>query len=439
MRFLILTQYFPPEIGAPPVRLAAFARGLQRLGYEVEVVTAMPNYPKGKIFHEYRGALYRREDWQGISVHRVWLYPSMGAGLKRLFNYGSFAATCLFALLRARRPDYLFVESPPLFLGAPALLAATVWRVPVIFNVADLWPDWVRALGVVKDGPALRAAERLERWIYRKSTYVNAVSEGIRTALVGRKGVPPSKVLLLTNGADTELFHPGPPEPDLARELGWEGKRVVLYAGTLGIAQGLTVALDAMHALRERAPEILLAFIGDGSERQALEAAARERGLVNVRFYDARPPEYIARLYRCAAAGFASLRDLPALDDARPSKILPAMASGKPVVYSGGGEGARLIARARAGLVVPPEDPTALADAIVQIAADPGLAAELGASGRRFVEAELSWAAVLGRWIRALRIAGRRGAAHASRCDDTAAIVSQDDVGPCGAKPSGVR
>jgi colanic acid biosynthesis glycosyl transferase WcaI len=403
MRFLILTQYFPPEIGAPPVRLAAVAQGLHGLGYEVEVATAMPNYPMGRIFDGYRGTLYRLEDWEGITVHRVWAYPSVGVGLQRLLNYGSFAATSLFALVRARRPDYLFVESPPLLLGVPALLAATVWRVPVIFNVADLWPDWGRAIGAIKEGPALRAAERLERWIYRRSAYVNAASEGIRAALVEQKGVPASKVLLLTNGADTELFHPGPPEPDLARELGWEGKRVLLYAGTLGVAQGLTVALDAMQRLRERAPEILLAFIGDGSERKALEAAARERALVNVRFYDARPPAYIARLYRCAAAGFASLRDLPALAGARPSKILPAMASGKPVVYSGPGEGARLIERARAGLVVRPEDPAALADAIARLAADPALAAELGASGRRFVEAELSWRAVLGRWIDELR------------------------------------
>src|SRR5205807_9750314 len=163
VRFLILTQYFPPEHGAPQVRLAAFARELRRLGHEVEVATAMPNYPTGEIFDGYRKAFYLREDWEGVPVHRVWLYASMGAGFKRLVNYGSFTATSLLALWRARRPDYLFVESPPLFLSLPAILAATVWRVPVIFNVADLWPDSVRELGIMKDGPILRAAERLER------------------------------------------------------------------------------------------------------------------------------------------------------------------------------------------------------------------------------------------------------------------------------------
>ncbi len=415
MRFLILTQYFPPEHGAPQVRLAAFARQLRRLGHEVEVATAMPNYPTGRIFEEYRGAWYRREDWEGIPVHRVWAYASLGAGFKRLVNYASFTATALVALLRARRPDYLFVESPPLFLSLPAMLVAAGWRVPVIFNVADLWPDHIREMGHLKDGAVLRAAERLERWTYRRSTFVNAVTEGIRTTLIEHKGVPADKVLLLVNGVDTETFHPGPPEPGLVRELGWDGKRVFLYAGTLGFSQGLTVALDAMEALRERAPDVLLAFIGDGSERKVLEAAAHDRGLANVRFYDPRPPEYIARLYRCVAAGFASLKDLPLFDGARPSKILPAMASGKPVVYSGAGEGARLIERAGAGLTVRPADPAALADAIFRLAADPALASRLGAGGRRFVEAELSWPALVANWLDALNSARNGRTGHRTR------------------------
>lgn len=409
MRFLILTQYFPPENGAPQVRLAAFARVLRRLGHEVEVVTAMPNYPKGKVFRAYHGALYRREQWEGITVHRVWLYASMGAGFRRLLNYASFAVTSLAGLARARRPDYLFVESPPLLLSLPAFLAASLWRASIIFNVADLWPDSVRELGIMRDGPALRAAEHLERWTYRRSTFVTAVTEGIRTTLVNDKGVPASKVLLLTNGVDTEMFRPGPPDPDLARELGWEGRCVLLHAGTLGIAQGLTVALDAMEALRERAPEILLAFIGDGSDRRALEAAARARALTNIRFYDARPPEYVARLYRCASAGFASLKDLPLFDGARPSKIFPAMASGKPVVYSGNGEGARLLRSAAAGIVVAPEDPVGLATAIQALADNPAMAATLGANGRRYVERECSWELLISDWLAALDARSRRG------------------------------
>ena len=407
MRFLILTQYFPPENGASSVRLSAFARVLRRLGHDVEVVTAMPNYPKGTIFDGYRGAAYRKDTWEGIPVHRVWVYASLGAGFKRLMNYASFTLMSLLGLARARRPDYVFVESPPLFLSVPALLAGALWRAPVIFNVADLWPDTVRQLGIMGDGVVMRAAERLERWAYRRSTYVNAVTKGIRTTLVQEKGVPAGKVLLLTNGADTEMFCPGPADAGLARTMGWDGKRVFLYAGTLGIGQGLTVAIEAMDALRERAPDVLLAFVGDGSERKAIEAMARARGLTNVRFHDARPPEDIGRLYRCAFAAFASLKDLPLFDGARPSKIFPAMASGKAVVYSGNGEGARLLSSAEAGVVVAAGDATALAAAIESLAADPARAATLGANGRRFVEREYTWERVVGDWLTTLHAHAR--------------------------------
>ncbi|MGH9702168.1 MAG: glycosyltransferase, partial [Candidatus Acidiferrales bacterium] len=141
MRILILTQYFPPETGAPQTRLAALARELVRLGHEAEVVTAMPNYPVGKIFPSYRGRFYCREAWEGVPIHRVWVHASMGKGLGRLLNYLSFSVFSLFALSQTRRPDYIFVESPPLFAALPGILVAKLWGVEIILNVADLWPE----------------------------------------------------------------------------------------------------------------------------------------------------------------------------------------------------------------------------------------------------------------------------------------------------------
>ncbi|MBC7361716.1 MAG: glycosyltransferase family 4 protein [Candidatus Aminicenantes bacterium] len=412
MRFLVLAQYFPPEIGAPQLRLAALVRELRRLGHEVEVVTAMPNHPTGRIFPEYRGRFYRCEEWEGVPVHRVWLYPSLGAGIKRVLNYLSFSSTCLLALARARKPDYVFVESPPLFLGVPGYLASQLWRVPLIFNVADLWPDSVRELGLMRDGPFLRLAEALERWIYHKAAYVNAVTKGIRTVLIVKKQVPEAKVLFLPNGVDTDLFRPRPPDRDLAHKLGLEDRKIVLYAGTLGYAQGLDVALEAMQLL-QRDGNVSLVFVGDGSEREKLIKGARTRGIANVIFLDPCPPERVARLYSIAYAGFASLRGLPLFKGARPSKLFPIMASGKPVIYSGAGEGARLIEEARAGLVVPPEDPKALAEAIRHLVEHPELAAEMGRNGRAFVERNLSWSALVEDWLAQLaereRCHGRTG------------------------------
>ena len=139
MRFLFLTQYFPPEVGAPQVRLAAVIRVLVRLGHQVEVVTAMPNYPQGAIFPGYQRALRLKEEWEGVTVHRVWLYAAVGAGLRRMLNYGSFTAAALFGLMRCKRPDYLFVESPPLFLSVPAYIAGRLWRRPSSSLLARAW------------------------------------------------------------------------------------------------------------------------------------------------------------------------------------------------------------------------------------------------------------------------------------------------------------
>ncbi|MGE5482441.1 MAG: glycosyltransferase family 4 protein [Bacteroidota bacterium] len=407
MRFLILTQYFPPEIGAPQVRLGALTRELVRLGHEVEVVTALPNHPTGRILPEYRRRFYWRETRDGAIVHRVWLYASVGAGLKRIVNYLSFTATCFWGLLRARRPDYVFVESPPLFLSVPGALAASIWRAPVIFNVADLWPDSVRELGLMREGLALRLADALERWTYRHCDYVNAVTEGIREMLTGKKGVPAAKVLFLPNGVDTETFKPAPADAAIERELGLAGQKLIVYAGTLGYAQGLEVALEAMTRLQVEAPEALLLFIGDGSEKERLVRRTAELGLQNVRFLAPQPPEYVARLYSVAYAGFASLKNLPLFEGARPSKLFPIMAAGKPVVYSGAGEAVRLIKGAQAGLTVAPEDAAALADTLLRLLRSPGLAAELGSNGRAYVETKLSWRMVVEQWLQQLGVSAR--------------------------------
>ena len=177
MKFLLLTQYFPPEIGGAQTRLRSTAVELKRLGHDVEIVTALPNYPRGKFYPGYEGRIYLREEFEGITVRRVWLYPAMGGGLRRMLNYASFTIMSLFGLLLSQRPDFIFVESPPLFLSIPACVAGFLWRVPFIFNVADLWPDIVVEGGFLKQGPLIRLMRRLEQWSYRSAGYVNAVTE----------------------------------------------------------------------------------------------------------------------------------------------------------------------------------------------------------------------------------------------------------------------
>jgi colanic acid biosynthesis glycosyl transferase WcaI len=397
MRFLILTQYYPPEVGAAQLRLAAMARELVRLGHEVEVVTGMPNYPEGRTQSGYRGRLGATEHHDGVTIRRTWLVAASGRGFSRLANYGSFAATSLAGLAASKRPDVVFVESPPPSLALPGWLMARRWGAKLVLNVSDLWPDSAVQLGLSTNGPLICAARRLESWAYARADLVTAVTEGLRKTLVDVKHVPAERILFLPNGIDADLFAPRARDEALAAQLGVEDRQVVLIAGTLGYALGIDVALEAAALLADRPISFLIA--GDGSDRERLEGIVRQQGLTNVRFLGSLPVEQVAGLYSIANIGLLTLRDSPLFEGTRPARVLAAMASAVPVIYSGRGEGARLVQQADAGLVMPPEDPQALADAINQLIDDPQTASRMGTNGRRCVEDELTWPRLVESWV----------------------------------------
>ncbi len=403
MRFLFLTQYFPPEIGGPQTRLQSMAAELVRSGNEVEVVTALPNYPHGQLFEGYKGRFYLCEERNGIRVHRVWLYPAMGGGIGRILNYLSFTITSLYGLFRARRADYLLVESPPLTMSIPAYITKLIRGTPFVFNVADLWPDAIVENGFIKEGIALNLLLALESWSYRRATYVNAVTDGIRRALIEEKGLPPEKILYLPNGADTIRYKPRNPDMDLKKSLGLDGKKIILWAGTQGYAHGLEYVLQAAKLL-EAHQNVHFLFLGDGSSRKALELQKQELQLHNVTFLDPVPIEELPPYFSISECGLASLRALPTHEGARPSKIFPVLASGKPLIFVGRGECARLLEKANAGIVVPPENPEALAREIIQLFAQPQRVIEFGGNGRRFIEDNFDWSMLVARWESQLRI-----------------------------------
>lgn len=407
MRFLFLTQYYPPEIGGAPTRLQSMAEQLLCLGHEVEVVTARPNYPRGKFFDERGLQPYVRELRNGIVIHRVWLYPAIGGGLRRIVNYATFSLTSTFGLFCAKRPDYLFVESPPLITCIPAYLAKLVWGVPYIFNVADLWPDAAVENGFLRKGLIHRLLLALESRSYRGAMYVNAVTEGIRDVLISKKLVPGEKVLFLPNGVDVARYQRREPDIRLKKQLGLEGKRIILWAGTIGHFHGLEYVLQAARLL-ENTPEIHFLFLGDGSARNQLERLTVELNLQNVSFRDPVSIEDLPPYYSIAECGLASLRALPSHEGARPSKIFSVLASGKPVIFVGRGEGARLVELAKAGIVVPPEDPRAFASEILHLFGDSELILRLGENGRRFVETHFQWSNLVANWLEHLRQAPKR-------------------------------
>jgi putative colanic acid biosynthesis glycosyltransferase WcaI len=398
VKFLILSQFFAPEIGASQVRLAYLCRELAAADHEVEIVTGMPHHPAGRIFPAYRGRFYLKEEWEGLTIHRVWLYAASGSNLKRLLSYASFCLTCLWALAHASKPDYIFVDSPPLFLGVPGWIASKCWDVPLVFNVADLWPDSVRDLGVMRDGLMVDLAYRLERWIYRNSNVVTAVTEGIRDSLLKSKGIPPEKVLFLPNGVDTTLLYPSPPDEALKNKLGLSEKKIILYAGNHGYAGAVEQILYAARILRDE-KSIHFLFVGEGPEKQKLIRMAADLELNNVTFHDQVPLDTIPAYVSISDAAVVTLRKSQVMAGARPAKAFVMMAGGKPIVLAAEGEAARLIHAAGAGIVVPPEDHVALASAIRTLLQYPDIAAEMGACGRKFVVSNFQWSSLVRSWI----------------------------------------
>jgi glycosyltransferase involved in cell wall biosynthesis len=399
VKFLFLTQYFAPEAGAAPIRLAAIIRQLRRMGHDVEVVTAMPNYPVGRIFDGYRGKFYTCEIWEGVPVHRVWLYAAVGKGWRRYLNYLSFTLMLFLGIFKTGKADCLFVESPPLSLSVPGFFYSRLRHVPFVFYVADLWPDAIRDnLELNKEGVALKLARVLERWSYRKADYVCAVTEGILSELQNRT-VPKNKLLFLPNGVDLDQFAPMPPDRGLMHELGLQNREIVLYAGTLGYAHGIERILGAAKVLQDQRPQCHFVFVGDGSAKLGTIHQAKELGLHNVSFLDPVLPEQVRRFFSIALCGIVSLNESSISHHTRPVKSLTAMSCGKPVVYVGAGEGGRLVKNANAGFVLERGDPDAIAEAICHLGADPRLADTLGQNGRKFIEENLPWPLLVDRWL----------------------------------------
>ena len=395
-RFLLLTQYYPPEAGAASVRLQSMVRELVARGHEVDVVTALPNYPTGRIFEGYRGRLVVTEQRDGARVRRVWIHTATGSGIGRALMFITFAATSTLAMLFNRRPTVVLVESPPLTATVGALIHRLVRRTPTVLLLADLWPDTAAELGLVRRDSALfRVLERLERLVYRTSWRVSPVTDGQVETLRSEKGVPASRIAFLPNGVDTELFHPARPQGSSSEH----DRRTILFAGTLGYAHGLDVLLDAAPLVLARHPDARFLLVGGGSDSERLRRRVHDEAISGVEFKDPVSVDAVAPYFRECYVGVSTIRRLEMLEDARPAKIFPIMASGRPVVYSGRGEGATLVSDADAGLVVEPEDPVALAGALNRLLDDPELARRLGGNGRRLVEAEYSWSALIDSWL----------------------------------------
>jgi colanic acid biosynthesis glycosyl transferase WcaI len=395
--WLILSQYYAPELGAPQLRLRALANELRRYGIQIEVLTGFPNYPAGITFPGYRGRWRMREMIDGIPVHRTWLFATTGhSAPARLANYVSFTTTALAAALFGRKPDRLFVESQPMTLGVIALAMKWFRGVPYVYNVPDLQVDVARELGFMRSRTLLSIMTRVENIFLKASWNVSTVSEGFVEHLKSR-GVPPSRISFLPNGADTDLLRPSPPDEEFLERWSLHGKKTFVYIGTLAYYHGVTTLIEAAALLRHR-EDIALLIIGDGPERKPIEARAQSQALSNVVFGPLRSDE-LARCYSIAYASLAVLKDLEVARKMRPAKIFPALSCGVPIVFSGAGETPMLLEQHGAGISVPAEDPVALARAIEELADDVSRRDAMGRAGRELAENQFSWPVIVERWL----------------------------------------
>lgn len=379
MHVIILTQYYPPESGAPQNRLSHLAGILHKQGHTVTVLTALPNYPSNRIFPEYRNRLYAVEKIDNVRVVRTWLFvPKRKNFFPRLLNYFSFVVSSVIGgFFLVGKADFLMCESPPLFLGASAwLLSLIKTRGRYIFNVSDLWPASAVALGVIKKGAALALSEKLERFLYTRARAVSGQTEGIIRSV--QNTVPAKKTLLFPNGVDTELFYP-------EHERRFDGETLCAgYGGVLGLAQGLFSVVQSASLLRQE--PVFFHLYGDGPVKNDLEAAIRRDGLqekVMLKGWVER--KSMRSVINSWDIGLVPLAKDPLFFGARPSKMFECMACGTPVVGLMQGEGARIIEQSGSGVALPPEDAESLAAAIKDLIHDRSRLKRYSRSGVEFV------------------------------------------------------
>jgi glycosyltransferase involved in cell wall biosynthesis len=406
VRIAYVSHYFVPEPAAPAARVHEFARAWVRSGHAVSVVTTFPNHPVGRTAPEYRGRLWATERLDGMRVLRCWLYavPNRGVGKRGLDHLSFMVSAVLLGLPRLGPTDVVIASSPTLFSALSAWLLARAKRVPFVLEVRDLWPEAIVELGLMRPGsPAVRALERLARFLYAQAARVVVVTQAFADYLE-RRGVPRSKLAVIPNGADTRLFAPGLDAMPMRARLGLDEQFVVAYIGSHGLSHGLGAVLDAA-AMQ---PEVTYLLVGDGADRERLCAERERRGLRNVLMHPSVSKADVPGLYAAADVCLVPLRDVPLFSSFVPSKLWEIMAAGRPIVGAVRGEARDILERSGGALLVEPEDGAGMAAAVSMLRADPEVRAELGQAGRAFAEQHYDRDVLAARYLEVLRDVVRR-------------------------------
>jgi glycosyltransferase involved in cell wall biosynthesis len=386
MRLLILTQYYPPEIGAPQNRLHELAIRLKSTGMEVEVLTALPNYPGREILENYKNRRNREEVIDGISVHRSGIYVSRSNGIvKRLLNYFSFVWTSYLRGKKLGKFDFLMVESPPLFLGYSAIWLSKKLKAKLIFNVSDLWPESAEKLGIVTNKYLLKLAYQLEAKCYKEAYLVTGQTQGIVDDIASR--FPSKRIYYLPNGVDTSFYDSQKVlAGDFRERNGFKTTDfLIFYGGILGHAQGLEVVLNAANLLKDQR-HVHFILQGTGPEHEYLLQLKANLDLKQVHFFEPVQKKEMPSILKSVDVAIIPLKKLLLFEGAIPSKVYEALAMKKPLLLGVSGEAKRhFIDKAKAGLYFEPENHEDLARQVMSLVDNPQECLIMGENARNYV------------------------------------------------------
>jgi colanic acid biosynthesis glycosyl transferase WcaI len=404
MKILVISLFYAPDTcqsNGPIVR--SLCDDWAEAGHDVTVLTSFPHHNCDAIWPEYRGRLYQTDYVGKVRVIRTYIYTSgKRSSVRRLLNFLSFNLSSLFAGLFTGRQDVIFVmPPPPITVGLTAYLLGVFKRIPFCYNLQDIWPDVAVKLGILRGRRSIAFFEWMERFIYSRSRMIFAISEEFKATLV-RKGVSESKIEVVPNFTDTDFIRPIAKKNAFSRLHGLDEKYVVLYAGNLGMSQGLEIVLDAAEELKDQR-DIVFQIVGDGSCREQLMRDADRRGLANVKFLPFQPEADVPLIYASCDIALIPLRR-GVTENSVPCKTYSIMASGKPYIASvdRGSHLSKLAELAGCGLCVEPENGKALAKAVLRLKSNEGLTRSMGRKGRAYVETHFAREAITSRYRVAL-------------------------------------
>ena len=375
MHILFLTDNFPPEVNAPASRTFEHCREWVRAGRRVTVVTCAPNFPGGKVYEGYRNRLWQTEMMDGIRVVRVWSYITANEGfLKRILDYVSFMVAAVAASLFIRGVDVVVGTSPHFFTACGAYLVSRMKRIPFVFELRDIWPESIKAVGAMGDSPVIRFLEKVEMFLYGRAARIVSVTESFKRVLI-RRGVDGGKIEVVTNGVDLAGFAPREKDHELTARFGLSGKFVAGYVGTHGMAHALETILEAAGRMGQRVGGDTYRFIllGNGARKQELVEAAERMGLTNVIFIDSVPKSEVARYWSLLDVSIIHLKKTELFTTVIPSKLFECMGMGIPVLHGVAGESAGIVEREGVGLVFEPENAGELCEKLEVLRQDKAL------------------------------------------------------------------